>query len=135
MRSLSLIILALGAVLASNTQLRTLDRRTSAAPWKVFSTKNGDDAFTAYTKKSENGLAVLKVESVWKGPIRVIKEVFRGGEWVSGGSAEAQVEHFSGGVPGIGMRVSVSKQELAAIDAADVASILRDEAYPAKKHN
>ena len=98
MRFPSLLILALGAVLASNTQLRTLDRRTSAAPWKVFSTKNGDDAFTAYTKKSENGLAVLKVESVWKGPIRVIKEVFRGGEWVSGGSAEAQVEHFSGGV-------------------------------------
>jgi hypothetical protein len=50
-------------------------------------------------------------------------------------SPYAADEHFSGGVPGIGMRVSVSKQELAAIDAADVASILRDEAYPAKKHN
>ena len=61
MRFPSLLVLALGAVLVSNTQLRTLDRRTSAAPWKAFSTKNGDDAFTAYTKKSENGLAVLKV--------------------------------------------------------------------------
>ena len=50
-------------------------------------------------------------------------------------SPYAADEHFSGGVPGIGMRVSVSKQELAAIDAADVASILRDEAYPAKKHD
>ena len=95
MRFPSLLILALG-VLASNTQLRTPDRRTGA-PWKVFSTKNGDDAFTAYTKKSENGLAVLKVENVWKGPSASSRR--------SSGAAsgcrrlgEAQVEHFSGGV-------------------------------------